>query len=306
METNTNKKLIVGVIITSAIGLFSWRFYKTYKDVKGRMDEEEMIEIEAEIEEVANLDQDELRIRELSAIHGSEAVEEAEQIMEELTAKKKMREHVRDTQIAILEEEEEHGVDIDEVPGIGEEKEYLDSLEEEEEKLRHHPDSQAAWDQYVNMRLADIDDPDLERFYRILMNVDYYPIEDGRDHIVESNITNDRTLFFGGASRFVGGMTIGELLLHFARLLDFDLDQGIEYWADRLLINIDLEYHKRLTHTKLQQTVYEVVNHRWYNSAFEHSFGIFALYDPEMLPDELESKSFMEQYWIFIETELRV
>lgn len=109
-------------------------------------------------------------------------------------------------------------------------------LEDEGEgKLRYDPNSDEALVQYMRMEAAEWapNDPMYDTLMA-LFDVIFEPINDG-DTNLHSKLVDYRSEFFGPASRWAIRVSFADLLLHFARLADFNIGAGVKYWAEHFL-----------------------------------------------------------------------
>src|SRR5699024_7880711 len=115
-----------------------------------------------------------------------------------------------------------------------------DEEDEEDEEVRFPPNSLQALEQYERMMLAEFkygseDYTILKRLYTIR----YIPYNEA-DKTIKEYMTEERKQFFGPASIHNSKITWGDVLLYFARTMDFDLDGGVAYWAGIMINNIGL------------------------------------------------------------------
>lgn len=170
--------------------------------------------------------------------------------------------------------------------------------EEEVEELRFPPDSAEAYEQYVDMKMADIRDTNTRMILQRMYDEDYLASEE--DDAIRANCIDDREAFFGpdNARTQDDDLTAGDLIMYLATCLDTDLDGGIEYWIDEMLRNLgiddpgyDADIVRRLTKNEF------VVE-----SDHETFYGIFQLRRSEM---ESVGEGIQQQFWDFCKRIMR-
>ena len=143
---------------------------------------------------------------------------------------------------------------------------------EELSDLRFDPNSIEAWNQYVDMRLADIRDiTDTKDLMRRLFTHEFRPENDG-DRLLFHHIHGKRSEFFGRNSKWNDGGTWAEVILHFAELTDFDIDGGVEYWVIRFLENLELSVLDK--ESRIDEVLEDLELHEFETSK---GHGLFAL-----------------------------
>lgn len=109
-------------------------------------------------------------------------------------------------------------------------------LEDEGEgKLRYDPNSDEALLQFMRMELAEW--APYEEIYKtleFLYDVPFEPKVDG-DIALHSTLVDYRGEFFGPASRWAINVPFTDMILHYARLADYNLGGGIRYWVGHFL-----------------------------------------------------------------------
>lgn len=146
------------------------------------------------------------------------------------------------------------------------------NIKEEDNTLRHDPNSLEARGQFLCMELAEWADGDYtkERMFYIF-NQPFIP-KTQTDSNTHSQIQDYKREFFGGG-RWVEEITIGDLIMHYARMTDYNVGRGVRYWVEHFLEVSDLE------DSTPEQTV-EIVDalneHRYYSEA-QDLYGLFGL-----------------------------
>ena len=170
--------------------------------------------------------------------------------------------------------------------------------EEGVEELRFPPESDEAYFQYVDMKLADIRDENTRRVLKLMYDEPYIPVED--DAAILANCLDDREAFFGpdNARTKDDDLTVGDLIMYLATCLDTDLDGGVEYWVGEMLRNLgikDPSYSPDITE--------DLINNEFtVESDHEVFYGIFQLRRSEM---ESVGEGIQQQFWDFCKRIMR-
>ena len=101
-------------------------------------------------------------------------------------------------------------------------------------------------------------------------------------------------------------ITVADLVLHFGTLCDFDLDQGVEYWTNQILFNLDFD--SQTSDAQLDHTIDALMDHQLWGP---EGFGLFGL-DERQRDDAIARAaktykgelSFLVQYHVFLERAL--
>ena len=183
---------------------------------------------------------------------------------------------------------------------------YRDYEEEGVEELRFPPNSEEALHQYKEMRLAEFDAMSFGRrqLYR-LFKIPFQP-SNNADSIIMGNMIHDRKEFFGRESIHNTDITVADLLLYFGNLADFDLDQGVEFWTNQFLFNLDFDYET--SDMDLNHKIDALVDHELWGP---EGWGLFGL-DEHQRNDAIGRSvrgyggklSFLIQFHVFLERAL--
>lgn len=265
-----NKKLIKGIVVASsatAIAFLSYKAYKKYKELNTGIIEGEELEIELEARRI---------LRE----HEAKVIDHEEEVVEEPV-------------IEIFEEDDD---DLYVDPE--------DMIEEGVEELRFPPNSEEALRQYKEMSLAEFDA--MASAKQMLWKLFDYPFNPSglQDSAIVDYVADERAEFFGQDSIHTRNISITDLILHYAKLLTFDLDGGgIEHWANQLLYNMDIRLG--MGEVTLDRTIENLLDH---TLVTPHGFGMFGLSDDEyarlMERNQDGTMTFTKQYHICVESEL--
>ena len=274
------KMMFRAVVVASsfaAITFLSYKVYKAYQMVKAEMLEDEEV-LEAEFEEY----------KEVVTDLYSKDTRTNDEIIEELF----------EDEVEELEPgygETSLGVIVSDESCIEEDE------ESEENKLRHHPDSEAALDQYIEMRLSDL--PKNSNARNMLSNFFEYAdltVSTEEDERVIQHIIEERMDFFGSNSVWIKPWTISfaEVVLHFGEMLSMDLDRTVLSQLDMLLCNVLATYSGSGNPEELSEIVTDVMNH---THTFGGWFGMFKLLD---IPEVRRNTHFYDQYWKYTFAEM--
>lgn len=174
----------------------------------------------------------------------------------------------------------------------------------EEEILKHDPNSDSALTQYFNMQLAGFDSPEIIKIMTKLFGMQFAPVN-AKDLALYEKIQEQRSEFFGPDSRWNSYASIGELILMFAEMADYEIDGGVESYVDDWLDNVGISL--RTGDASLDRIVDGLVNHVHMG---RRGFGLFGLdqdaYDNQLLkyPDaKIKSDkdiSFLMEYEVWL------
>ena len=173
-----------------------------------------------------------------------------------------------------VEEAEDDEYDEDDI----QEYENITGDIEEEEKLLHDPDSLEAKMQFIEMKLAEWHHEEGARL--MLFNLFAFPFKptNEEDKLLRKVLSYNREEFFGPDSKWNSQITWGDVILHYAENLEFNLGHNIVYWAEFILYNMEIDT------TTSSETVDEMLadlsNHIFYNNFDE--FGLFGLNDDQL------------------------
>ena len=149
-----------------------------------------------------------------------------------------------------------------------------EDLTEEDKVLRHDPNSPEALKQFIDMELADLDymSDQYQTMYRLFDHL-FVPENDG-DHMLMTKIIDYRVGFFGYSSKWVNEITFADIIIHFARLTDYNCGEGVKYWIHYFLDFNGINH--TLPGTYIDKVIKDMNNHIYYNDENE-TFGIFGL-----------------------------
>lgn len=177
-----------------------------------------------------------------------------------------------DTHSDDIEEDEEEEMLPD--PEIMEYNKIDRAGDEEENVLRHEPNSVEALNQFRRMELAEWTvNEDNYQTMSMLFDFPFEPKNNG-DEMLLTQIIDYRAQFFGLGSRWVKQISYADVILHFARKAVFNCDETIGYW-----VNYFLEFNN-LFHAYSSQAIDEEIeslnSHTYFNEE-RATFGLFGL-----------------------------
>lgn len=273
--------IVRAVVVASsfaAITFLSYKVYKAYQMVKAEMLADEEV-LEAEFEEYKDM---------VTDLY-SKDTRTNDAIIDELFEDEveELEPGYGETSLGVIVLDESY---------IGEDEE-----ESEENKLRHHPDSEAALNQYIEMRLSDL--PRNSNARNMLANFFEYTdltVSTEEDERVIQHIIEARMDFFGPNSVWIKPWSISfaEVVLHFGEMLAMDLDRTVLSQLDMLLCNVLATYSGSGNSEELSEIVTDVMNH---THVFGGWFGMFRLLD---LPEVRKNTHFYDQYWKYTFAEM--
>lgn len=191
---------------------------------------------------------------------------------------------------------------------------------EEMEKLRYDKNSREAWDQYVEMKLAEFNGEDLDTMRR-LYKKEFVPNERiDENGIFYHEVVDQHTEFFGEDSKYNTYFTVGDLVIYWAYKLNWDLgdddNYNIVYFAKLILDRSGLgETIMNDSPSHFQDLVDKIQDNKLYNINSLHAddekyievtlFGIFQVDEDDLrndLPSSLSEKplsdiSMLRQFW---------
>lgn len=290
--------LVVVAISASAIAFLSFKAYKKYKELNEGIISGEQLETELEVAHL--LKQQDERTKALDEDFAREYCQD-DIAMTEATLVA-FTEQTEDEEFLFATEEEEMQILFDDTDEM--EEEIIEDTEEGVVELRFPPNSEEALLQYKEMSLAEFDamGPAKRALY-MLFKVPFHPNNE-QDSIVVNHIKETRLDFFSEESVYVNEqVSIAELILYFAKMADYDLDKGIEYWSNQLLFNLDIM--PGINQRTLENIIGALVSHTYIG---EMGYGMFGLDDEEYKQvlnfNQLGGITFLKQYNVFLETEL--
>ena len=160
-----------------------------------------------------------------------------------------------------------------------EEYEHYDEITEEDEVLRHEPNSIEARDQFIAMNLAEWR-PGTDTYEKLLylFTFPFSPTTEG-DRILREKLVDERRNFFGEESKWNARVTYAEVVLYFARETEFNVDGVLDDWVNLFLDNMGMTQF--LPSEEVDDILNELNTHSFFNGETD-LFGLFGLDDDEL------------------------
>ena len=225
------KRLIKSVVVaslTTATGLFVYKAYQTYKEVYSG--DEQAAEAEALVEEYKRR-------------QSNEYTEENSSIEEQ--SSRSTGDYVT---VKSLSQKPEGYLGRDEAPTEDDEEEEAYTEEElkemdGEELLKFDKNSPEALEQWEEMNLRDLwEDGNKPEEYYIMKRLYTIPFNPRcqEDEMTLYGIADNRGRWFGEDSIHAGKATVGDMVINYAGLMDYDLDCGMANAIAYLVKNIGI------------------------------------------------------------------
>ena len=225
------KRLIKSVVVaslTTATGLFVYKAYQTYKEVYSTSDEQAS-EAEALVEEYKRR-------------QSNEYTEEDSSIEEQ--SSRSTGDYVT---VKSLSQKPEGYLGRDEGPTEDDEEEAYTEEElkemDGEELLKFDKNSPEALEQWEEMNLRDLwEDGNKPEEYYIMKRLYTIPFNPRcqEDEMTLYGIADNRGRWFGEDSIHAGKATVGDMVINYAGLMDYDLDCGMANAIAYLVKNIGI------------------------------------------------------------------
>ena len=226
------KRLIKSVVVaslTTATSLFIYKAYQTYKEVYSTSDDEELEEVKM------TLDEYERR-------QSNEYTEEDSSIEEQ--SSRSTGDYVT---VKSLSQKPEGYLGRDEGPTEDDEEEAYTEEElkemDGEELLKFDKNSPEALEQWEEMNLRDLwEDGNKPEEYYIMKRLYTIPFNPRcqEDEMTLYGIADNRGRWFGEDSIHAGKATVGDMVINYAGLMDYDLDCGMANAIAYLVKNIGI------------------------------------------------------------------
>lgn len=146
---------------------------------------------------------------------------------------------------------------------------------EELETLRVKPDSQGAWNQYVAMRLANINAGLEHDFLYALFSVEFKS-NTTEDDLIYPHIQEDRDVFFGDYNPIHDHpYSIAEMILYFIDQLVYHFGEDPSDYAEELIGNIG--YYATMTRPDFERLNNALIKHDIFGGHDNEFFGMFGV-----------------------------
>lgn len=260
------KQILKSVAVASsamAIAFFSYRVYKTYKMVKAELEFDEKMKTQEKPPQTTYIPP-----KVITPPVVLNAVEDENELPTGIYASEE----------DMFAADEEAGVYLD----PEEEEDYLPEEVEEVEELRFPPNSKEALHQFEDWQLAEFQEQSPEWRALIRVSTTMFKPTNKQDQAIFDNLVREREAFFGVGSIWNHKISLTDLILYYANLLDFDLDGGVVKWASFLLRNLGIT--SGIGELALEGKALRIFTHT-HSSA--HGYGMFGL-SPEAYREMLE------------------
>lgn len=146
-------------------------------------------------------------------------------------------------------------------------------ITEEDEILRHDPNSPEAREQFIFMNLAEWQ-PNSDEYNTLLylFTFPFNPKTEG-DKILRERLVDERMNFFGDDSKWNARVTWADVVLYFARTAEFNLDSTVNFWTGHFLANMEISH--LMSSDRIDDILDDLTKHYYFNS--NGDFGMFAL-----------------------------
>ena len=227
-------KILVGTAVMAVSAFIGWKVWKNYKDELGTG---EVIRVE-----------DLKRLKEEAGISSAkEPIQSNEDVIEE---------------------------DDDDVVEYDDDEDDEDVMEEGGDIMRKgtNPNSLQALEQYINMLTADFEkNSKNEKMIRLLFDIPFNP-ETAGDKVLWESLQNKRFDFFGSMSAWGPRVSWGDVFIHFAESIDYEIGGGVYNWVNYLIKHTQLDPRMSTAEIKFELT--QIAKHNFIN----HSTGMFGLF----------------------------
>lgn len=253
-----DKKQLIGLITITAIVGGTVYFIKKYKD---------------SLEEEAPMTAEEAKA--YVELHKYKAAKTTAEVAKELNMNES---EVREIVEVVTEEADPRGdieLHYDFYDDVDWDVPLSETITEEEKKLRFDKDSIQAKDQFIKMELADLTPGQQEyQIMRRLFDFQFEPLNDG-DIILHGHLIDYRTEFFGINSRWNEHVTMGDVVAHYARRLDYNISNGVGHWICHILHYLEIS---ELASSQEIGAVIDLLNQHKYENKTRDTYGFFGLH----------------------------
>lgn len=257
------------IVMLASVGGFLGSLYDTYIDIKKREEQDRIWQEENPLEP------DEYE-NPVSEVKGPVIVEEEELVViqQDLTANS-YKEAIQNTIPDLVNK-------MDWLDDLMRTNDHLDVVTliktrdvEELETLRVKPDSQGAWNQYVAMRLASINEG-LEHDILYALFSEEFKSNTTQDDLIYQHIQEQRDEFFGDYNPIhEHPYTIAEMILYFVDQLVYHFGEDPSEYAEELIGNIG--YYATMTRPDFERLNNALVKHDIYAGPQNEYFGMFGV-----------------------------
>ena len=223
-------KSVVVASLTTATTLFIHKMYQTYKEVYSTSGDEQASEVEAMIEEYEGRKNNDEDTEEDPTIEESRSHSTGDYVTVKSLSQKPEGYLGREETVTEDDEEEAY---------TEEELKEMDG----EELLKFDKNSPEALEQWEEMNLRDLwEDGNKPEEYHIMKRLYTIPFNPRcqEDEMTLYGISDNRSRWFGEDSVHANKATVGDMVINYAGLMDYDLDCGISNSVSYLVNNIGI------------------------------------------------------------------
>ena len=225
-------KSVVVASLTTATGLFVYKAYQTYKEVYSASDDEDLEEVKMTLEEYERRQKnDDETEEEITPIDTTRSYSTGDYVTVKSLSQKPEGYLGRDEGPTEEDDEEEAYTE--------EELKEMDG----EEVLKFDKNSPEALEQWEEMNLRDLwEDGNKPEEYYIMKRLYTIPFTPRcqEDEMTLYGISDNRGRWFGEDSIHAGKATVGDMVINYAGLMDYDLDCGMANAISYLVKNIGI------------------------------------------------------------------
>lgn len=227
------KRLLKSVVVaslTTATSLFVYKAYQTYKEIYSTSDEENLEEVKMTLDEYERRRNNEEPTEEITEIEGTRPYSPSNYVT-----------------VKSLSQKPEGYLGRDEGPTEDDEEEAYTEEElremDGEEVLKFDKNSPEALEQWEEMNLRDLwEDGNKPEEYYIMKRLYTIPFAPRcqEDEMTLYGIADNRGRWFGEDSIHAGKATVGDMVINYAGLMDYDLSCGMSNAISYLVKNIGI------------------------------------------------------------------
>lgn len=152
---------------------------------------------------------------------------------------------------------------------------YEEGIDAKEDKtLRFNPNSVEAKHQFIRMELAEWQpNQDVYRILLQLFEIPFIPTNDG-DDLLRTQVIDYKVQFFGWGSKWNKEVSYADIVLHYARVAEFNCGDTVAYWTEHFLYAAGFEWD--FTSQEMDTLILRLNQHSHFNERTE-TFGLFGI-----------------------------
>lgn len=151
------------------------------------------------------------------------------------------------------------------------------TITEEDKVLRFDPNSRQAHEQFIKMELAEW--LPMEETYQTMLRLFGFKVEpvNQGDDTTFGQIADYRGEFFGD-SIWTSYISMADIILHYARLTDYNVGGTVKAWVEHFLEFNEFDKYEYNQH--IDKLIYDILNHR-YTNLDRNTNSLFGLTTPQ-------------------------